>query len=103
MIKPRILCDPTFRDQVNSEIDELRGYITDMFNKDSFAGTLHKRWLNECIESFYAKKQQKKEQETKKLIREETEDLYNIFEEFLNKSNLSDSRRKQYEVIGEPY
>lgn len=99
MIKSRILCDPTFRDQVNSEIDELRGYITDMFNKDSFAGTLHKRWLNECIESFYAKKQQKKEQETKKLIREETEDLYNIFEEFLNKSNLSDSRRKQYEVI----
>ncbi|MDO4736704.1 MAG: tyrosine-type recombinase/integrase [Bacteroidia bacterium] len=99
MRKSRIICNAKTRENFNSEINNIRDYLIENFNKAKIKGLLHNDWLKDSLEEYYKNASNTEDTLNTKLSAKNKLDFNNIFSEFLEKNSLAPSRIKQYEVI----
>jgi integrase len=112
-IKSRITFDERKRNDFNSEISKLREFINTSFSREKNINELPSRWLSECIENFYNPGHHSTSQRIFSLSKITVKDLkqhlpdskdnslsfFNIYDKFVERQDISDSRARQYKVI----
>ena len=112
-IKSRITFDERKRKEFNSEISKLREFINTSFSREKNIAELTCMWLSDCIENFYNPGHpttSKQISSTGKVIIKDLKQphadskdnglsFFNIYDKFVERQNISDSRARQYKVI----
>lgn len=91
-VKTRYICNEDQKSKVQNEVNAMRTFLQDSYDRDKAAGRVGKGWLDNALNDF---------KDTpivaKKVVRYIPFEKY--FDDFVTSRNLSDSRKKQYDVI----
>jgi site-specific recombinase XerD len=98
MVKARYVCDEKEKSDVQNEVNSMRAYLQDSYNRDKARGKIVKGWLEKALEEYRgttgSATSTRSTRSTKRYIPFEE-----YFDDFLRSRNLSDTRTRQYEVV----
>lgn len=103
-IRPRVLCDDALRIYINEEISNIRNHIIERFAFEKDKTKLPATWLSDCLNSYYkvngVDATNKKSKSSSVIdITEEQPYFFKLYDKFLDRQEISDSRMRQYKVI----
>lgn len=94
-IKSRVLCTPEERERIDKDVNDLRSYLLETYNKAKKKGkTDVPNWLAKNVDKFYSASGNPK---PKKLsVKVAFDELY---DKFLSERKLGEGRKRHYEVL----
>ena len=91
-VKARYVCDEAEKSKVQNEVNAMRTFLQESYNRDKSSGKITRGWLEKALSEYGGTTRS-----TRSIKRYVPFEDY--FDEFLKSRNLSDTRTRQYEVI----